>query len=565
MEDEKIKNSLIGTFHENNKYYIQIYNINKNVIQKELMSELVFQKRINSINNNENIKNEAFCFNCKRNINLDLNSECKKHNIKHLNELSKDINIEIIEKNMKQAIENYENILKILEEKLDKFKKRNSNQIKLSQKIIEIYKDNINNLNYQIILNTKNILNFNDIKLKNYLENNFKYIFEEDILKQFSVKNYLNEQFNIENIQKNLEIKYDLKLDIEKVIFLDEKEKIIFNTKKNIFLLNVIDYKTEHKIISDDNILSLNLLNDKKTILISYPDSIKKLKINNDKMIIEDFLNNIDIDEPGIVIKYQDEYAWTNGEYIEFSVSKIYSFRDGLNLYESDYEIHHEYNLINIFPFFDSILYVCLDRNIIEGDWYDYIIFGSYKNGLNSNKYIELEKFSKDFFYDYEKIHNEFKSFIFKYDEIIIFGILGIYIINPFKMELKEKIIFLEEFIVSEKIIENVYYLNNSCFLIFGKKLLDNLWNKIDNEKEVIKNSENIILIMKILENSNQVIFEKLLDFKTEKIYYSPNNNKNNKFNFNNQFISVQNDNILVYELVNISKKKELKNNNFNN
>ena len=85
MEDEKIKNSLIGTFYENNKYYIQIYDINKNAIQKELMSELEFPKEAkNTINNNENIKNEVFCFNCKRNINLTLKSECKMHNIKYL-------------------------------------------------------------------------------------------------------------------------------------------------------------------------------------------------------------------------------------------------------------------------------------------------------------------------------------------------------------------------------------------------------------------------------------------------------------------------------------------------
>jgi len=88
MEEEKIKNSLIGTFHENNKYYIQIYDINKSIIKKELMNELVFPKeksnKINMINNNGNIKNEAFCFNCKRNINLTLNSECKNHKIKYL-------------------------------------------------------------------------------------------------------------------------------------------------------------------------------------------------------------------------------------------------------------------------------------------------------------------------------------------------------------------------------------------------------------------------------------------------------------------------------------------------
>ena len=562
MEDEKIKNSLIGTFHENNEYYIQIYDINKNIIEKELMSELLFPKeKINKINNKEILKNEAFCFNCKRNINLALNFECKKHNIKYFNELNKDINIEIIEKNMKQAIENYENILKILEEKFDNFKKRNSNQIILAKKIIKIYKDNIKNLNYQIILNTKNLLNFNDIKLKNYLEYNSKFIFETNILKEFSINNYLNEKFNIGNIQKNLEIKYDSKLDIEKVIFLKEKEKIIFNTNQNIFLINVIDYKTEHKIISDDIILSLNLMDDKETILISYPESIKKLKINNDKMIIENFLNDIEVSEPGIVINYQDEYAWTNGEYIEFSVSHFYNFKDELNLSHSDYDIQHEYNLINIFQFFDNILYVCSDRNIMQMISFDNIMLGSYKNGLIFEKYIDIEKLDFYFFPEYQNIHKEYKYFIYKYDEIIIFGILGIYIINPFKWEMKEKIIF------SEKIIENVYYLNNSFFIIFGKKLLDNLENKIDNEieskSEVIKNSDNIILIMKILENSNQVIFEKLLNFKTNKIYYNPNNN-NNIFNINNQIITVQNGNILTYELINISKKIEMKNNNNN-
>jgi len=51
MEEEKIKNSLIGIFYENNKYYIQIYDINKNIIKKELMNELVFPKeKSNKIN-----------------------------------------------------------------------------------------------------------------------------------------------------------------------------------------------------------------------------------------------------------------------------------------------------------------------------------------------------------------------------------------------------------------------------------------------------------------------------------------------------------------------------------
>ena len=52
-------------------------------------------------------------------------------------------------------------------EKIYNFKQRNENQILLAKNLIESYKTNIDNLNYQIILNTKNILNFNynDYKL----------------------------------------------------------------------------------------------------------------------------------------------------------------------------------------------------------------------------------------------------------------------------------------------------------------------------------------------------------------------------------------------------------------
>jgi len=280
-------------------------------------------------------------------------------------------------------------------------------------------------------------------------------------------------------------------------------------------------------------------------------------------MIIEDFLNGIEVSEPGIVINYQDEYAWTNGEYIELidnKYYKYYSFRNGLKLNDSDYKANHEYNLVNIFQFFDSILFVCSDCTILECDWFYKIMLYSFKNGLISEKYIVIEEFNIYSFPYYENIHKEYKTFIFKYDEIFLFGILGIYIINPFKLEMKEKIIF------SEKIIQNAYYLNNSFFLIFGKRLFDNLWNKMDDEKEskskVLKYSCDFIIIMKILENSGQIIFEKLLNFKSDKIYYNQNNNKNNIFDFNNKFISAKNDKIFAYELIDITKKIEMKNNN---
>ena len=106
MEEKTIKNSLIGIAYEKNNYYISIYDINKNVIQIELISELSFSnEKINNTNAiNMDVKNEAFCFDCKKNINLYINPECKTHNIKYLNDLIKDINIEQIEKDLELAI-----------------------------------------------------------------------------------------------------------------------------------------------------------------------------------------------------------------------------------------------------------------------------------------------------------------------------------------------------------------------------------------------------------------------------------------------------------------------------
>ena len=118
MENNTIKNSLIGTYYEKDNYYITIYDINKNIIKKELMSDLIFPKekanKINIINKNENINNKAFCFNCKKNIDLYINPECKTHNIEYLNDLIKDINIKEIENNFKLAVENYKSLYKII-------------------------------------------------------------------------------------------------------------------------------------------------------------------------------------------------------------------------------------------------------------------------------------------------------------------------------------------------------------------------------------------------------------------------------------------------------------------
>ena len=272
------------------------------------------------------MNNKAFCFDCRKNIDYNVNSECKTHNIKFLNDLIKDINIKEIEENLSLAVENFKKVFKVIEDKLNEFKKRNENQIMLARKLIEIYYWNIDNLNYQIVSNIKNLLCFNQIKLEDFEGYDLKFILEANILKEYSLNNYINEKIIIKNIQKNLEIKINNNLNIRDVFILNKPRKIIFNTGKTLYLINNRNYSIEDKKEINKYILSMNLIKEKeqKILLISFKNSIKKIKIDNNKIKIEDFLNNIKIDKPGIIIKYQDKYAWTYEKYILFSSCKIF-------------------------------------------------------------------------------------------------------------------------------------------------------------------------------------------------------------------------------------------------
>ena len=57
-------------------------------------------------------------------------------------------------------------------------------------------------------MNTKNILHFNQIKFKDFKRYNFSFILEKNILKEYSLNNYIDEKLVIHSIQKNSEIKY---------------------------------------------------------------------------------------------------------------------------------------------------------------------------------------------------------------------------------------------------------------------------------------------------------------------------------------------------------------------
>jgi len=309
IKSEVLLNSLIGTNYQSNDCYIETYDINKNCTQKELLEDFLSRKDYSKITK-ENKRNVAFCFDCKENINLGETPVCINHNVKYLKDLADDINIELVEKNLNDVIENYEEVLKNLEEKINNFRKRNNNQIIFAKKLIDVYKSNINNLNYQIISNTKNLLHFNGINPKKFIQFHSPINFDYNILQSFSVSNYINETLTIEKIQKNLEIKFKSKKLIDCVVLLEKKNKLIFNIEKNIYLLSTKNYKLEDQVTTDHSIILMNLMDDKETILISHAKYIEKLSIENNKLFLENFLvKNVYMDKPGIIINYDNDYA----------------------------------------------------------------------------------------------------------------------------------------------------------------------------------------------------------------------------------------------------------------
>lgn len=554
MAEEKIKNLFIGTLYENEKFYIESIDLDKNS-KKELIDDFLFEKENKKYFQKE--KNIGFCLECEKNINE--NSNCKNHNIKYFNTLI--INIEEIEKNLNNIIDNYKFILNVIEEKIRNFKKRNDNQILLAKKIIEIYKSNLNsnNLTYQTLLNANNILKFNTINKEDFIQNFSSISFEFNILKKYSIDNFITENISIQKIRKTTEIKYKFQKNdkIKSFIILEKLNKIIFNTKENIYLLNSKDFSNEDQIKLDLPIISVNLMNDKETILVCFSKSIQKLKINQNKIILEDFLSDIYIYRPGIIINYQDEYAWTNGYNIGFSTKNYYNIIKKLNINGEDYSGGCNINIIKLFQYNNDILYIltfgCFDHHG-EGGY-------SIKLGLYTTKLSKEKKLLSLEACDFEiknNSKNKYKIYDFKYNEIIIFGVQNIHIVDVLKWNI------LKTFYVSNNIIKNTYFLKNSNFLILLKNFSNSYIYDDDSEEEEKKKKEQIknnIVIMKIYENINNIIFGINLYYKSGKLFYTPNN-VNRKSNLNSQIINVQTNKINIYDLINIKREKILKINN---
>ena len=154
MADEKFKNYFLGTSFKNENFYIDKLDLNNNIDTKLIHD-------FNSENKNKMKIDEqyiSFCYDCNKNIKKDI---CDKHNIKNFKEIIDTINMKEIENNFKRIVENYNYIIN----KIKELKKRNEEQINLVNKMIEIYNSSLTTkkITYQLLLNAKNILNFNEI------------------------------------------------------------------------------------------------------------------------------------------------------------------------------------------------------------------------------------------------------------------------------------------------------------------------------------------------------------------------------------------------------------------
>ena len=515
MNEEALKNLFIGISYEND-IFIETLDLNTH-INKVLIKDFISDKEKKHKLKNEN--NVGFCFDCNKNIN---NSNCDAHKIIHYDDIINNINIKNIEDNFKKIIENYNNVVNILEQKIKDFKKRNDEQIILAKKLIDVYISSLksNNLTYQLILNTQNILHFNEINKEQL--NNFHFNFDYNILKAFHIDNYLKESISFGNLQKVTDLNFNE--HINSIIFYEKKNKIIAYSENRIFLLNTLNFAYESKFECDHEIISIILMKDNETILESYETGINKLIIEGNKIVIKNYLKNVSVNKPGVIINYKKGIAWTYEDAIQFSSKKQFHIFEETN--EQYLGKKMNLQLINLLQYTeDTILYL---YNFYDGSWDINSLHLNLYNSNENSKYkdIILEKES----HDYSDESNNHKIYNFRKNEIIIISIKEINIIDIFNWQIINTI-----YPPKESIMYNSFSLNNFQFLIFFNT---------DNKQE----KSNMMLIT-IKDNYNEIIFRNTLKTdKNGKLFYNAYTKNSSS---TSQIISILDEKIKFYEVIN--------------
>ena len=211
-----------------------------NHFELEEIENFLNNKKLNNDNNNfiinckeHNQNYSNFCFDCKKNFcNVCLKNKIhSNHKIISLENLKYNKN-EISEfkeklKETKNVIEkiklNYNNLKKYLENIQTKINKNyikfinlNEESYNFAKNIFNIYNNKLNNLNYQIIINVKSILNFNNLNdYKNKITdfNSFiNFLNDTFILKAIKISNNIHMEtepdFKKKNINENNHKKY---------------------------------------------------------------------------------------------------------------------------------------------------------------------------------------------------------------------------------------------------------------------------------------------------------------------------------------------------------------------
>ena len=282
-------------------------------------------------------------------------------------------------------------------------------------------------------------------------------------------------------------------------------------------------------------------MKDNETILVSFETQIDILKVEEKKMNLKEYLTNIKICPPGIIMNFGEGFVWAFEEIIYFSHGKYYSVY--IESEENYLDKKMRINIVCLFEYNEDIilyLYLFLD----DGCGYNCLHFNLYNKKGNNLKDIIIndDKYSC---YTLED-SNLYKIYNFGKNEVIIASLNYINIINLSSWGIISSIPF-----PNSRINYNSYSFNNSYFLFFLNNGKINLNRREDYE-------QNNMMIIKIKKDYNKILYNDFLDIeKTADLYY---NTINKEFIPTSQIISIEEKNINFYEIkLNIKKNINLK------
>ena len=492
------------------------------------------------------------------------------HNAEYFKDNIIDINIDGIEKAFRKIYDDYNEVITIIEERIKKFKKRIDTQIQLTKKVIDIYNLAIksNRITYQIIFNTKNILQFNPIIKDEFLPDENLIHFDYNLLKTFSIDEIIDDKLIIEKIQKTTNIKVsqknktkeDINVEdtISSLLFLEKMNKLIcYNTNK-IISFNLINFKKENEIKLNDKLISLNLTAD-KNIYVGFSNSIKKLKFENNQIIIQNYLDNIHLYLPGKIIKYKNSIAWTNHNFIGFDSENYYNINDQLlNIEFNSWSGYTKSKLLDLLEYKkNNIIYLySLEYKDHHGDGGLDVQLGSYKTDLSDGEQIKLENSDDELFSGCNRwyLKKNYKLFNFENNRIIVITVKTVFIINVSQWEIIKKVSLLQNNI------NNSYCINDKYFLfLFNNDPCYDRYNYRFAETLIKKDKKKNIYIYKISENREKMLYESKLKIEDDcdKLYYININNKNYIITYKSPEWNICEE-ITFYEIINMKNNKKL-------